>query len=365
MVSEDKIKGYLVENQYHDADFIDVVLYHSLQHWFYFKLSEKNTLEKSFILPNLMDELKKNKQSNLLLYSEWRSIWNLAKEKNIKLFLYKGLALSEQLYGDALIRASRDLDIFVDFSCLSITHDLLLSLGYKRVKPDFDLNEIQLRQIKNHLHHFSYYHTSKKVLVELHWQLFVPLSIMKNSEILFNNIINNFNDDLLPHYKPEVLLHYLMIHAAMHHWHKLGWLSDMDTLVRQNKINWQEFDEYTCAFDDERMVNVSIQFLINFFETPIPNHKSLNKQESKIYKLALKSIEQRENYLSFKGIKRIKRAYFLSLLKSSLTYKFYCWYAPMTNLEDWKTMPLPGYLFGFYILFRPFLWFYHNYLKKK
>lgn len=361
----DKIKEFLSENQYENADFINFINFHSLQHWLYFKFSNKSTAENALIFLTLQRELKRIKQSNLLLYSEWRSIWHLAKEKNVKLFLYKGLAISEQLYGDALIRASRDLDIFVEFADISNAHDLLTSLGYKRVKPDFELNEIQLRQIKNHLHHFSYYHPIKKVLIELHWQLFVPSSLMKNGEILFKNLTNDFNEVILPHYKPEILLHYLIVHAAMHHWHKLSWLSDMDTLVRKYNLNWKEFEQLTCTFDDERMVNVSFHFLINFFETPIPDNKSLSNQEKKIYKLALKSIEHKENYLTLRGIKRVKRAYYLSLLKRSVGYKYQCWYAPLTNLEDWKSLPLPNYLYGFYFLFRPFLWVYHNYLKKK
>lgn len=357
----EKIIEYLHKNQYNTSDFIDFINYHSLQHWFYLKKNDKNEI----YLTKLFDEIKKVKQNNLLLYGEWKSIWSLAQKNNIKLFLYKGLALSEQLYGDALLRPTRDLDIFIDFNAIYNAHSILLSLGYIRVKPNFDLNERQLKQIKHHLHHFSYFHKKKKVLIELHWQLFVPSSLMKNEDLLFKNITNNFNEDHFPRYQPELLLHYLIIHAAMHHWFKLVWLADIDSLIRSNKINWSVFDDYTKVFDDERMVHVSFKLLDVFFETPIPFHYSLNNVELKIYDVAVKSLINKQNYLALKGIKRIKRVYYLTLLKKSFWYKWQCWYAPMTNLEDWKTLPLPKFLFGLYFLFRPFLWFYHNYLIKK
>ncbi|MGQ9848309.1 MAG: nucleotidyltransferase family protein [Bacteroidales bacterium] len=361
MSKVEKIKELLHKNQLNNPDLIDFIKYHSLQHWFYLKKTDKEEIKSKWIY----DEIKKVKQTNLVLYGEWISIWSLAKKNNINFYLYKGLALSEQLYGDALLRPTRDLDIFIDFNDIFKAHSILLSLGYTRVKPNFDLNKRQLKQIKHHLHHFSYFHKKKKVLIELHWQLFVPMLLMKNGGLLFKNITNNLNEEYFPRYKPEVLLHYLIIHAAMHHWFKLLWLADMDSLIRGNKINWSVFDDYTKVFDDKRMVNVSFKLLEVFFETPIPFRIVLNKTELKIYDIAIKSLLNRLNFLTLKRIERLKRVYYLTLLKKSLRYKWQCWYAPMTNLEDWKTLPLPNFLFILYFIFRPFLWFYHNYIMKK
>ena len=341
------------------------VKYHSLQHWYYLQLQEGQILLESEKKSWIVNELKRINQQNLLLWTEWQKIDKLASEKKINLFLFKGIALSKQLYDDAFLRSTRDIDIFVDFNDWYIAEDIFLTLGYKRVKPNFELNDVQLKQIKNHLHHFSYYHSVKKVLIELHWQLFVPEMLMpQGAKIMFGKQNNDKHEGLI-RYNPNVLLHYLMVHAAMHHWFKLVWLSDMDRLIRNNSIDWNEFNMLTSTFRDERMVNVSFALLQEYFETPINKEIKLNKAEQKIYKIAQKSIENKDNFLILKGVKRIKRAYFLSLFKKDWSYKWYCWYAPMTNLEDWKTLPLPNYLFGFYFVFRPFLWFYHNYLKKR
>ncbi|NSW46544.1 MAG: nucleotidyltransferase family protein, partial [Bacteroidales bacterium] len=340
------------------------VKYHSLQHWYFLKFQKDPFLLGNEDKKLIENEIKNVKLQNLLLWTEWQKIERLALEKKINLFLFKGIALSKQLYNDAFLRPTRDLDIYVDFNDIVTAEEIFLALGYKRVKPNFVLNEVQLKKLKNHLHHFSYYHSTNKVLIELHWQLFVPEKLMPHGARIMFGKQNNEKHEGLFRYNPNVLLHYLMIHASMHHWFKLVWLSDMDRLIRNNSIDWNEFNMLTSTFRDERMVNVSFALLQKYFETFVNKEIKLNKAEQKIYKIAQKSIENRENFLTFKGIKRVKRVYFLSLLKKDWIYKWYCWYAPMTNLEDWKSLPLPNYLFGFYFVFRPFLWFYHNYLKR-
>lgn len=338
--------------------FQNFVFHHSLYH--YFEVKALNDEFKS----KLVSDAKLKKLQSLTLSVEWQKILNESRSKGIKIILFKGLSLSNQLYGDAFFRPTRDLDLYVDEKDLYQADSIIQLFGYKRFKPDFDLNETQKQQLKKHLHHFSYFKAENKVLIELHWQLFTPESLFNKREagISFNILSEQ---DGWYHFKPEWLLHYLMVHAAMHHWFKLIWLYDMDTLIRQNKIDWDEFVRLEKIFGNERMVHVSFRLLQDIFETPVPQSFVLRGSERKIYKIAIQSIAYKQNFLALSGIKRFKRPYYLSLLKSQWSYKIACWFAPFTNLEDWKTLPLPRYLFGFYYIFRPFLWFYHNFVKKE
>lgn len=350
------IKKQLEKGFGNAEEFQALVIHHSLYPYF-----EKKKISEKY-KSKLMSDTKAKRLHSLTLWVEWQKIYKESQLKGIKIILFKGLSLSNQLYGDSYYRPTRDLDLYVDEKDLYQADSIIQFYGYKRFKPDFELNETQKHQLKKHLHHFSYYKAENKVLIELHWQLFTPKSLFdKNDANILLNIISE--QEGLYHFKPEWLLHYLIVHAAMHHWFKLIWLYDMDVLIRQDKIDWSEFFRLEKIFMNERMVHVSFRLLQNIFETPLPQSIDLRGCERKIYNMAIKSIVYKQNFLALTGLKRFKRPYYLSLLKPQFSYKIACWFAPFTNLEDWKTIPLPRYLFGFYYLFRPFLWFYHNFMK--
>ncbi len=341
------------------------VTYHNLEHFYYLEYSK-------ILLPlqyqNEFNEyinnvILHNKLINLKLLAEWRRLYQIFKHEQINVFLLKGLALSKQLFDDALIRHTRDLDIYVRKDDLVTADKLLRNYGYKRVKPDYELNSSQLKYVQNHIHHFMYLHTSKKILLELHWQLFVPKLLFKKEYLLFENV--SFDEENLPHYKDEILLHYLIAHGSMHHWFKLIWLYDAYQLMNKQEFDWGFFNILTHNFENERMVNVTLYLADAIFGNNLKNNKNLTRIEKKVVKVAVNSIVRQENFLMLKKEKRFKRLFFLMKLKPSLKYKLSCILAPMTNLEDWKVVSFPSKMYIFYYIFRLFLWFYSNYLRRK
>lgn len=354
----DYIKKQLKTDFNNAEEFRQFVVHHSLFHYF-----DRKVLKDEF-KQKLVNDEKIIRLKSLTLLVEWRKIFNEFKAKGIKIILFKGLSLSQQIYGDAFCRPSLDLDLYIDEKYLDSADTIIQSLGYKRINPNFELNRTQKHQLKKHLHHFSYFKAESRVLVELHWQLFTPKNFFDKEEAnIFSNIM--FEQEGLYFFKPEWLLHYLILHGAMHLWFKLKWLYDMDILIRKNIINWNEFERLEKIFENERIVHVSFQLLNDIFETPLPKSLVLESIERRIYTLAIKSIFFKQNYLALTGISRIKRPYYLSLFKAQWSYKLACWFVPLTSLKDWKILTLPRYLFVFYYVFRPFLWFYNNYLIKR
>jgi hypothetical protein len=347
------IKDKLSGNFNQINDFISFCKYHNLHHWYsnieQLSLEQKNVLAQDFQLKKL---------HSLLLLDEWNKIKKHSNNK-VSIHLIKGISLSNQIFNDPLLRPTRDIDLWVDFDDIFICDFIFKEIGYKRIKPEFDLNFKQLKYIHNHIHHFTYIN-DKNVIIELHWQLFTPKSLFNNGENIFKELPNNE----LTLYPIEWLLHYLIIHGSMHHWFKLFWLYDVHTIISLKKIDWDIFFKQAKQFKDYRMINSSFYLVNNIFGTEIPYEFRLNNVEKRIVDYSLKSIVKHQNYLLLEGLGRTKRSYYLSLLKPGFEYKLKTWFAPFTTLEDWKTVKLPAGLFWLYYVLRPFIWLYNNYLKK-
>ncbi len=347
---KDKLNGNF--NQL--SDFISFFKYHNLHHW-YSNLENLNFEQQNV----LKQDFQAKKLHNLLLLDEWNKIKKHTKSK-ISIHIIKGISLSNQIFNNPLVRPTRDIDLWISFDDIFICDFILKELGYKRIKPEFDLNFQQMKHIHNHIHHFTYIN-NKSVIIELHWQLFTPKALFSKGENIFKEISNSD----ISIYPEEWLLHYLITHGSLHHWFKLFWLYDVHALISSKKINWDIFFKKADEYKNYRMINTAFYLSRNIFGTEINSEIKLNNVENQIVAYCLESIVKQHNYLLLEGINRIKRSYYLSLLKPKLVYKIKTWFAPFTTTEDWETAKFPSSLFWLYYLFRPFLWFYNNYLKKK
>jgi hypothetical protein len=350
----DNIKSKLNAHFENDLDFINFVKYHNLFHYYLAK-NNINPTQREI----LIREYHLKKIHNITLQKEWEKIFSYSQDK-AKIYLLKGINLSKQIYSDLSTRPTRDIDIYVNFEELFIVDSLLKQLEYKRIKPVFDLNLNQKKFLGKHIHHFTYIN-KKNIVIELHWQLFTPKNLFENGESIFNEI--DYNAYVT--YPIEWLLHYLITHGSMHHWFKLFWLYDIHHIITNYNVSWNKFNEYANKFNNSRIVNSSLYLSKAIFETDVPFKIKLNETEKKILQYCLKSIVKQENFLALKGIKRIKRNYYLSLLKKENKYKYKIWIASWTTLEDWKTIRLPSSLYWLYYILRPFIWFYINYIKNK
>ncbi len=349
----ENIKHKLQGNYANKNETLSFCRYHNLYHWF---LASQNI--DPDVKGLISKEYHQKKLHNLLLLDEWNKLKRKTDGK-IKLFLLKGISLSNQLFGDIATRPTRDLDIYIYHDDIIIADYLIKECGYRRIKPDIELNHAQQKYIYRHIHHFTYIN-DKNIIIELHWQLFTPRSLFKHGELVFK-YLQPSNIDTYPN---EWLLHYLITHGSMHHWFKLFWLYDIHWLITYHPINWTQVEQHIQTFGNRRMLNVALHLVNEFFGTQIPAKKNLSQIEKKITQYCIKSIYSNENYLLLKGTKRFKRTYYLSLLKPNISYKFSTWLAPLTTIEDWKTLPLPSKLYWTYYVIRPFVWLYTNYLKR-
>ncbi|MBI5542132.1 MAG: nucleotidyltransferase family protein [Bacteroidia bacterium] len=304
-----------------------------------------------------------NSKRMLSLSAEMIRLNNLFDSKNITTIPIKGPALAFQIYNDPGKRNSLDLDFLIKPTDLETISGLMINEGYKQIKPDFKLSPKQSKVHKKIIHHYYFKNPNTNLLVEIHWKLITPSSLFTNSEKMFFESFITSNPFIK--IKPELLLHYLIVHGSMHRWYKLFWLNDIQEIIQSNNnFDYNYFNKLTKYFGDERMVSQALCLIQIIFNCNIPKDFQTYNINKSIIKSALRAINTEEEKLHKRTFERIIRFNYIIKLKAGFKHFMSCLNAPMTNYLDWKTLPLPDYLFFLYYPLRPFLWFWSVYIKK-
>ena len=159
------------ENLLRDMDwkiFIQLTKHHRVYPTIYqkIKLMESDYIP-TFVLETLQLEYRKNIFHMLQLSGETESISKLFSEHKLPALFLKGPTLSVDLYGDISLRTSGDIDVLIPINHLEKVDQLLCDAGY--VKDDYI--QTVLNDWKWRHHHFTYFHSEKKVKLEIHWRL--------------------------------------------------------------------------------------------------------------------------------------------------------------------------------------------------
>jgi len=121
-----------------DSDFIKFVQHHQLHHWFI-----KNQNLSSIQAESVRKLYHHKKLHNLLLIDEWTKLKKVS-QNFCNIYLFKGICLSHQLFGDALTRPTRDLDLWINKKDILVADIILNESGYYRIKPSIEINKKQL-----------------------------------------------------------------------------------------------------------------------------------------------------------------------------------------------------------------------------
>jgi len=189
---------------------------------------------------NRVDALAKHCQQDkrriLVTAGETVRIARVLKRESIAHCFIKGLLLNVYLYDGLYTRPCRDIDIWVDLIAYTQAMDILLSLGYEKKLPEYDLIGFKKSYYMSNKHDMAFYHPTRRVLVELHFKLsyfgiqFFPFSKIKYQSIdLLHVPVTTLED----HYH----LLYLMIHGAIHAWMRLRWLHDIVLFIQKNRCD--------------------------------------------------------------------------------------------------------------------------------
>lgn len=192
---------------------------------------------------------------------------------------FKGPVLSYVLFGDATIRSSKDIDIWVPKSEIQKAHDILMQNNFS-LKP---ASEKEKRRVWHTMLHKddTYSHQPTGVELELHWRL-IPGSYFTDKLIIENRRIIDFCQNNIPVFNSEAEFIYLCAHAGKSHWQRLSWLFDLYDYSQIISLEKQKIIPLSNQYHLDFYLEHALQVLNHFFHPALSNLVKNNKLINKI-----------------------------------------------------------------------------------
>jgi hypothetical protein len=309
-------------------------------------------------LARLRRYYKGNVARNIYLFNELLEILTLLKAHEIEAIPFRGPIMAEIAYGDMSLRQYDDIDILVDSSDVLMVKDILISEAFD---PEEYLSE---RQEEIHLRdnfHLEF-NKNNEIHLEIHWRItpkafgsYLDFETLELQEHKFP--LNGHQVQIL---QPSHRLIASCLHATTHNWERLGWICDVNEIVRGFStedwgITLQKAKEHHC----ERFLFLGVNLANHLLDSPVPNHLNALIQADKalssitdflidkLYQPQPQNFTATERYFTWvrlhKGLHRqIKAGIDLSIVP---------------NTRDWEVIILPRSLSFLYLFLRPFrLW---------
>jgi len=187
------------------------------------------------VLEQLHDQDDRNTRQVLTQISEAARIKQSLDGAGIRSMMIKGPLLSQMAFEDPTVRASRDVDLYVDQSRVSEADRLIVEAGYRRFAPDIELTSRQEAAYLRMRCQFAYFSSRAGVIQELHWRLTSNAALFPLDDAALwsrSDPVHLAGTDFLTLPDEEMFL-YLCIHGSGHVWFRLKWLIDVAALLQR------------------------------------------------------------------------------------------------------------------------------------
>jgi len=202
---------------------------------------------------------------HLAALQDWVS--DLLEEENVSFLIFKGLPLSERLYGNALIRPVGDVDLVVKPKDFVDVYSFLKDKGFRVQKS---VSEEYYR--KNHFH-LPLVSEKFPGILEVHWGLSDHRFSFPIEEIFSRLERQKISERDLWIMDPTDEILYLTYHHANHYLlFRWIWLMDVTLwLIRYgNKIDYQELAQRMKRFRLQKPFLASLYYCQYYFRENIP-----------------------------------------------------------------------------------------------
>lgn len=360
VLREDKhfsINETLKKNQINEEYLLQLISRHKVIGYLYKNLSPHLSSPTRSVLSNNYKEHTKHTLSyvrRLILTSQ-----KLNKHQ-IPYLAFKGPVLSEMLYHDPLVKDSLDIDLWVPVEYVEDCQQILYGEGFIRILPESKLTLKKQKKNYSISHHYTYFHKDERVVIELHWNITNPFSLLplSFSEAYKGYSIVTLNNHELTTLSYEHYLQYLAVHGSSHKWSRLHWLKDFSTLLKisnrkQLKNAFVLAEKLKLSKPLTQAITISHKFFGVSVDTSLFNPKTI--KNTFFYRTPFKSIPKSNKKLKKEKIKTLVYRWHI---RKNPTYRFSLLFRLRTHFKDWEILNLPDSLFFLYYPLRPFLFLY-------
>ena len=342
-------KPELREKIYNEVHLVFLAQKHSLVPLVYHNIAQ-SSISKYLLEQSNKHSLKTcylyTLKRNMLLSSELITLTKFFDTYVIPTLSFKGATLSQLLYNDIAMRQYGDLDILIKLENKEEVRYILKYLGYQEV---LKLTPSQEKKWAKHNKDMGFWHSKKMIYIQIHWLLLdndCPLQIdltpiWDSPQTL---LIEGYPIHTFPN---EPLLVYLCIHGSQHLWSRIGWIKDIDKLIRTHTINWESISEKSTKNPFNRMFLLGLYLSYGLFNTPLPSSILLQFQHQNwLNPLSISIINNWTNPQSM-----FHNTLTMLHLFPTLLLKFYYLKKMILNRLAHKEKPLSPFL-----LFKKYLW---------
>jgi hypothetical protein len=251
--------------------FIKLVIRHRVIEQIYTRLKTEENVPDT-VMQRLETICQRQRLRLLMLGSETIRLSRELTSAGIGYAVVKGIPLAVDAYGGITKRQCKDIDLWVDFINWDQAVKVLQSCGYQQTRPEYSLTGFKRGYYLSRNHDFEFFHPQKKVQVELMFRVsYLGVDFPKLSEVplkqcdISSNLVMSLEDNY------HLLL--LIVHGAVHAWHRLRWLLDIYLLIQQQKVNLVKLLTLAEQFECKPMVIQCLWLLNKIF--------NLNNQDIK------------------------------------------------------------------------------------
>jgi len=301
----------------------------------------------------LAQKYQTNVHKSLMLSRELIRIVDELSALEIEVMPYKGLALSEAVYGDMALRQSGDIDLLVRAADLARIRGALAKLGFTQ---QLQWSPAEERSYLKSGYECVFDGTAGRNLLELQWAIQPAFyAVDFDMEGLFRRGITvQVAGHAMKTPSREDLFILLSLHAAKHVWGRLIWLCDLARIVEISALDWNQIGITAKSLGIQRILRIALLLANRLLHTPIPAEAESKIPETKHSRLIAKEIERQ--ILEDGGCDIASLAYFRLML--GLRERWQDRVRLLTRLvftagpSEWAAVRLPEPLFPLYRIVR-------------